>query len=146
MSSDSKLDPFDPETVKAGQAILEEAIKTHTRWVWCPVQKKMVLPKDRHVGSGKFEYVMFPVEELANLAKRTRAPSLTLLIWIMYRWFSGGRRNPFPLPRGEIKGLKLSRQRKYKYLKPLVEAGLISVQRRPGKCHLVTILWKPRKP
>jgi hypothetical protein len=148
MKTGNESDPFAPETLKAGQVFLEEALKSKTgnRRVWCPVQKKMVKPEDRCVGSGKLLYATFLAEDLANLAVLTQSAPLALLLWLLARWFSGSRRNPFPLTKGEIKGLRLSRHRKVRALKILVKAGLISVQPRPGKSHLVTLLWKPPKP
>jgi hypothetical protein len=49
-------DPFSEENLKAGQALLEEALKAKpktVRLVWCPVQKKCVELKDRCVGNGQ---------------------------------------------------------------------------------------------
>jgi hypothetical protein len=142
-------DPFTEENLKAGQVLLEQALKTQSetviKLVWCPVQKKWVEPKDRCLGNGRLLYVTLLAEDLAKLAAQTRSAPLALLIWLYSRWFNGGRRNPFPLPRGEIKGLRLVRDRKHRAVKKLIEAGLISVQPRRGKSPLVTLLCKAPK-
>jgi len=143
-------DPFTEENIKAGDALIAEVLKAKpeatTRRVWCPVQKKYVDPKDRCVGNGKLQYITFLAEDLAKLATVTGSAPHALLLWLCSRWFSGSRRNPFPLTTGPIKGLNLSRHQKYRAVKILVKAGLISIQPRPGKSYLVTLLWKEPKP
>jgi hypothetical protein len=143
------FDPFSSENLQIPPEVLEKLQQqrpaTGARWVWDPVQKKMVPPAERCAGNGKLEYVKVPAEELANLAVQTQCAPLALLIWLHVRWFSRGRQNPFPLSNGEIKGLRLARNRKYRAIKILVEAGLTSIQPRLGKSHLVTLLWKPQK-
>jgi hypothetical protein len=138
-------DPFTEENLRAGEALIGEALKakpgTTIRRVWCPVQQKWVDPQDREVGKGKLYYVNWPAEELAKLAAATQSTPLALLLWLTARWFLGGRRNPFSLRNGEIKGLRLAGRRKARAIKYLVEAGLISIRPRNGKSHLVTLLW-----
>jgi hypothetical protein len=149
-------DPFTEENIKVGAALAAEVLKAKPeatiRRVWCHVQQKLVDPKDRVVGKGKLNYVQWPAEDLAKLAVTTQSTALALLLWLTARWFLGGKRNPFPLVSGEIKGLRLAGKRKLRAIRQLTEAGLISVQRRRGKSHLVTLLWaehpypRPRSP
>jgi hypothetical protein len=69
-----------------------------------------------------------------------RAPILASVLWYLYRLKQS---NSFVLAQGRLKGFGITRQAKYRALEALATAGLISVERRPKKSPIVTILDRP---
>jgi hypothetical protein len=69
-----------------------------------------------------------------------KAPVLASVLWYLYRL---KKSKSFVLAQARLDGFGITRQAKYRALEALEAAGLISVQRRPKKSPLVTILDRP---
>ena len=69
-----------------------------------------------------------------------KAPVLASVLWYLYRL---KKSRTFVLAQGRLNGFGISRWAKCHALKALEAAGLVSVERRPKKSPVVTILDRP---
>jgi hypothetical protein len=72
-----------------------------------------------------------------------KAPVLASALWYLHRL---KRSKSFVVAHSQLNGFGLTRQAKYRALESLEAAGLISVERRPKKSPVVTILDLPDPP
>ena len=69
-----------------------------------------------------------------------KAPVLASVLWYLHRL---KKSKPFALAQARLDGFGITRQAKYRALEALEAAGLVSVERRPKKSPIVTILDRP---
>jgi len=133
-------DPFDPDNLR-----IDPKTTPLIRRSWDQTKNGWVLHKDFSAAIQGMEFLLFPTEPMAKLAAELGSPELAVLIRLWQRWFARYRKNPVTLARTEIKGFKVSRWQKYRALKKLEKLGFISVEPRPGKTPIITLLWRPPK-
>jgi hypothetical protein len=104
-------------------------------------------PTDRRrAGRRRREYIRGPLP-LAWMARAAGLPGRSLAVALAI-WFRRGveRSATFPLYPSALRRMHVSRWSGYRALAALEEAGLVSVERQPGRCPVVTILDPPNPP
>jgi hypothetical protein len=93
-----------------------------------------------------FQFCQFRTAALYRIAEVTRSAELAILTRLYEKWFSNFKKNPMKLNAGWFQKLGFGRHSIYEALKRLEKSGLITVERRVGKCPLVTLneslLWQ----
>jgi hypothetical protein len=75
------------------------------------------------------------------MTKATETPQAFVGIWLLYLAWKTGK-STFPLPNGRLKAHGVSRKVKRGALNKFEAAGLIKVDRRPGKSPFITLLHR----
>jgi hypothetical protein len=84
--------------------------------------------------------VKVPLWWITAAAKHARSPATMVLIELLYASWKGGS-STFSLPNGRLAKLGISREIKRRVLRDLERSGLITVERRPSKSPIVTLVW-----
>jgi hypothetical protein len=85
------------------------------------------------------EFVMVPLWWVTEATKATRMPGALVLIELLHRSWKA-KSLTFPLPNGRLIKYGVSREIKRRILHNLEVAGMITIERRPGKTPLVTLV------
>jgi hypothetical protein len=93
-----------------------------------PVKRKKVEP-----------FVRAPLWWIRAAAKHTRSPTTVVLVELLYRSWKA-RSSTFPLPTAELAKWGASKEIKRRVLRDLERGGLLTVERRPSKNPIVTLL------
>jgi hypothetical protein len=86
----------------------------------------------------KDQFVKVPLWWAAEAAKATRSPTTLVLIELLHRSWKA-KSSTFPLPNGRLTKNGVSRKVKWRVLRDLEVAELITVKGRHGKTPLVTL-------
>lgn len=87
----------------------------------------------------KDTFAMVPLWWIEQAARATENPRAFVLIWLLHLSWKA-RSMTFPVPNAGIVKRGGSRWAKYGVLDDLEAAGLITVERRPGKTPIVTLV------
>jgi hypothetical protein len=102
--------------------------------------RKVELPSARRRKGGRF-IPPIPLGWFQRACQlHGKAPVLACVLWYLYRL---KKSKTFGLAQARLNGFGISRHSKYRALEALETAGLISVERRPKKSPVVTILDQP---
>lgn len=93
----------------------------------------------RRSKSRKDTFAMVPLWWIEQAARATENPRAFVLIWLLHLSWKA-RSMTFPVPNAGIVKRGGSRWAKYGVLDDLEAAGLITVERRPGKTPIVTLV------
>jgi hypothetical protein len=102
-------------------------------------------PKQRRQRSTE-TFARIPHNRARALYRHIGGPAWILLIELDWLILKGGGRNPVRLTSAVRETLGLTKWAQYRGLKQLEAAGVITVERRSGRCLLVTLCWYPRHP
>jgi hypothetical protein len=84
-------------------------------------------------------FAMVPLQWIVKASAAAESPSTVVLVWLLYRfWQCTGLQ--FDIPNAALADMGVSRKVKYRILRQLEKAGLITVKWRPRKSPLVTII------
>jgi hypothetical protein len=98
----------------------------------------------RYKRQERVRFYQFSTEVMDKLFTATRCPALAVLLALEDLWFTDfDHRNPIKLTSYNLQRFGLSRGQKYRALKALETAKLISVDRINGKNPVVMLLWRP---
>ena len=78
-----------------------------------------------------------------HLGRHAGGPAWLILIELDRLILKGRGRNPVKLTSDALRGSGLTRRQKERGLRLLEQAGVITVERKRGRCPLVTHLWYP---
>jgi hypothetical protein len=84
-------------------------------------------------------FVKVPLWWAAEAAKATKTPKALVCIRLLHMAWKANS-HTFPLPNGKLEAEGVSRFAKYRALRELEAAGLITVERRHGKAPLVSLV------
>jgi hypothetical protein len=86
----------------------------------------------------KDTFVQVPLWWMEQATKATQSPRALVCVWLLYlAWKAKGMK--FPVPNGQLGKRGVDRRIKRRVLEDLEVAGLITVERRPGKTPIVTL-------
>lgn len=85
-------------------------------------------------------FVKVPLWWAQAAAKATRSPTTLVLIELLYASWKA-RSSTFSFPNVRLAALGISREIKRRVLRDLERGGLITVERRPRKSPVVTLIW-----
>lgn len=89
------------------------------------------------------DFVGCPMAWLNQVLPHIQGASQLVIAQLLYRrWVLCGRRRTFEFPNADLNRIGISRAVKHKALANLEQAGLISVEHRPGCAAEVTRRWK----
>jgi hypothetical protein len=92
-----------------------------------------------------FRFCQFRAAALYRIAEAAPSAELAILTRLYELWFSNFKKNPMKLNAGWFRKLGFERRYIFHALKRLEKSGQIAVERRVGKCPLVTLrkslLW-----
>ena len=83
-------------------------------------------------------FVRVPLWWLERAAQVTRSPQLFVCLWLLHLAWEA-KSMTFPVPNGRLDDRGVDRQAKRRALARLEKAGLITVERPPGKSPVVTL-------
>jgi hypothetical protein len=95
-----------------------------------------------HRGQLTEKFARIPYERARKLFRHIGGPAWLLLIELDRLIFTK-KRNPIKLTTEALKSSGLTRWQKERALRRLERAGIIRVERKRGRCPLVTHLWYP---
>ena len=90
-------------------------------------------------------FAPIPYDRARKLFRHIGGPAWMLLIELDRLIFESGGFNPIQLTTEALEGSGLTRWQKERGLWLLEQAGIITVERKSGRCPLVTLLWYPVK-
>ena len=109
---------------------------TDYRW-YGPLPERRVSPALSHHKQARFIKGPIPLDWIEVAAK---LPGKALHVALAIRYLAGmNKLNPFRLTHRTLMIFWVSRHAAYRALKALEEAGLINVERRPGKNPVITV-------
>jgi hypothetical protein len=85
-------------------------------------------------------YVKVPLWWLEEVAKATRSPQAFVAVWLLKLHFENHGLLTFPLPNGRLAKRGCDRKAKWRALANLEKAGLITIERRPRKSPIVSLV------
>jgi hypothetical protein len=85
-------------------------------------------------------FVKVPLWWITAVAKATRSPKTLVLVELLYASWKA-RSSTFSLANVRLAKLGISREIKRRVLRDLERDGLITVERRPSKSPIVTLVW-----
>jgi hypothetical protein len=88
-------------------------------------------------------FARIPHDKARKLFHHIGGPAWMLLVEIDRLILKGRGCNPVKLTSDALRGSGLTRWEKDRGLRLLERAGIVSVERRIGRCPLVTLLWYP---
>jgi hypothetical protein len=88
-------------------------------------------------------FARIPHDRARELYGHIGGPAWLLLVELDRLIFEGRGRNPVKLTSDTRKAAGLSRWAQYRGLSLLEAAGTVTVERKRGRCPLVTLLWYP---
>jgi hypothetical protein len=84
-------------------------------------------------------FVQVPLDWATAAAVATRSPKTAILIELLYAaWKANGE--PVTLPSGRLERVGVGRHIRRRCLVELAEAGLVTIERRPGRPFLVRVV------